>query len=104
MTEKPGPPRCVCYLGFYLLCPRACRAVLSVEFPFTHLSFARLRVAQKLPRLINCLGEDPLPAVGDADKKALLIHIVRVALFNLMFLHLRVQQVKVQLLFTLFVS
>jgi hypothetical protein len=42
--------------------------------------------------------------VGDADKEALLIHIVRVALFNLMFLHLRVQQVKVQLVFTLVIS
>ena len=42
--------------------------------------------------------------MGDADKEALLIHIVRVALFNLMFLHLGVQQVEVQLVFTLVVS
>jgi hypothetical protein len=42
--------------------------------------------------------------VGDADKEALLIHIVRVALFNLMFSHLKVQQVKIQLVFTLVVS
>ena len=57
-----------------------------------------------LSRLINCFREDPLPAVGDADKEALLIHIVRVALFNLMFSHLRVQQVEIQLIFTLVVS
>ena len=42
--------------------------------------------------------------MGDADKEALLIYIIRVALFNLMFSHLRVQQVKIQLVFMLVVS
>ena len=42
--------------------------------------------------------------MGDADKEALLIHILRVALFNLMFSHLGVQQVEIQLVFTLVVS
>jgi hypothetical protein len=42
--------------------------------------------------------------VGDADEDAFLIHIVRVALVNAVFSHLRVQQVKLQVALMLAVS
>jgi hypothetical protein len=42
--------------------------------------------------------------VGDTDKEALLIYIVRIALVNPVFLYLGVQQVEVQLVFMLAVG